>query len=342
MIGLDLLQADGHEAVHLYQDHAVGLTLVVAIHSTRLGPAIGGCRMWPYPDLSGALTDALRLSRGMSQKAAFAGLACGGGKSVILGDPRIAKTPALLAAVGERIEALGGRYTISDDVGIGVHDVAEIARRTRHACAPIMPDGEAAPATAWGVFHGIRAALAHAFGEGSVRGRRIGVQGLGAVGARLCQYLAEAGAELVVADTDPGRVHAVVERWGASATTPDAIASAAVDVFAPCALGGILDAATIRALRCRVVAGAANNQLATPDAAEALRARGITYAPDFAINVGGLVDLVHARRGNYRLSEVLDDCASIYDRTLALLGEARERDETPNATAQRIVAARLA
>jgi leucine dehydrogenase len=338
----DSPEFDGHESLHVFHDAAAGLRYVVAIHDTRLGPAIGGCRMWPYASTDAAIADALRLSRGMTYKAAFAGLPCGGGKSVVIGDPRVRKTPELLHAIGDRVESLCGRYTTSDDVGIEARDVTQIARRTRYACAPVMPDGRAAPATAYGTFQGIRATSMHVFGSDRLAGRRIAVQGLGVVGWQLCEYLHEAGAALTVADLDRSRVEAAVRRWDAHAVMTDEILSAEVDILAPCALGGILNARTIPRLRCAAVAGAANNQLATAGDAAALHARGIVYAPDYTLNVGGLVDLLHGLRPGYDVRASLAACGEIYGRVRDLLDEARAVDEAPVVVADRTVRQRLA
>lgn len=323
---LELPDYDGHEAVHFFHDAATGLRYLVAIHDTTLGPAIGGCRMWPYASSTEAIRDALRLSRGMTYKAALAGVPYGGGKSVVIGDPRSDKTPELLAAIGRAVESLGGRYTTSDDVGISAADVAAIGRQTSHACAPMMPDGRAAPATAYGTYQGIRAAAAHAFGTPALDGRSVAVQGLGAVGMQLCEYLAADGAVLRVADTDESRVAQAVQCWGARPVATDAVLESEADILSPCALGSVLNERSIPRLRCRVVAGAANNQLATPADAERLHRRGVTYAPDYAINVGGLLDLVHALRGTYDVQAVLDDCLGIFERTRWILDRAAARD----------------
>lgn len=342
MTALELASRERHEAVHLFQDPATGVRFIVAIHNTVRGPAVGGCRMWPYADLDAALGDALRLSKGMSYKAALAGLPYGGGKSAVIGDPHTDKTRELLAVIGRAVDSLGGRYTVSDDVGISAADVAVIAESTRFACAPLLADGRAAPATAFGTLQGIRAVAAHAFGSDSLAGRSVAVQGLGAVGWQLCAYLADAGARLFVTDLDASLAQAAAERWAAVPVAADAILEQPVDVLAPCALGGILNSVTIPRLRCRAIAGAANNQLAAAADGRALAARGIAYAPDYAINVGGLVDLVHALRGGYDVAAVLDDCRAIFDRTRMILEEAARSGEAPSVVADRLAEARLA
>ncbi len=338
---LELPDYDGHEAVHFFHDRATDLRYVVAIHDTTLGPAIGGCRMWPYATSTDALRDALRLSRGMTYKAALAGVPYGGGKSVVIGDPRKEKTPDLLAAIGRAVESLGGRYTTSDDVGISAPDVAIIGRETAHACAPLTAEGKAAPATAYGTYQGILAAAAHAFDGAGLAGRRIAVQGLGAVGMQLCEYLAADGAVLTVADIDESRVAEAHRRWGAQAVATDAVLESEVDILSPCALGSILNERTIPRLRCRVIAGAANNQLATPADAIRLHRRGIVYAPDYAINVGGLLDLVHALRGTYDVQAVLDDCHGIFERTRWILDQSAARDLPSPAVADELARSRF-
>jgi len=335
-----MAEFDAHEAIHIFHNKSLGLRFIVAIHNTTRGPAVGGCRMWNYPSFGDALGDALRLSRGMTYKAALADLPYGGGKSVLIGDVSL-KSPAVLGAVGEAVESLAGQYTISDDLGVSLADVAVIAASTRFACAPRLPDGTTIPATAFGVFHGIRATALHVFGTDDIGRRSVAVQGLGAVGSKLCEYLADAGATLFVADLDPERVTAAVRRWNARPMAVEEILFAAVDILAPCALGGILNAGTIGRLRCRAIAGAANNQLATPENGVALAARGITYAPDFVINAGGLIEVAHLRSGVFEMDGVLDDCRRIFDRTLNILGRAAASGEDPSSVAERFARERL-
>ena len=337
----DLPEFDAHEAVHVFHDRGANLDMIVAVHDTARGPAVGGCRMWPYSGGRAAIADALRLSRGMTYKAALAELPCGGGKSVVVGEPHGGKTLALLAAIGRAVESLDGSYTISDDVGISAQDVAVIGEHTRFACAPLMADGSAAPATAFGTFQGILATAAHVFGTDRLEGRRIGVQGLGAVGGKLCEYLAEAGATLLICDLDAARADEVARRFGATVAAPDEILAAQVDILAPCAMGGVLNSTTIPRLRCRAVAGAANNQLATAADGAALAARGIVYAPDYAINVGGLIDLVHARRGHYDVPAVLADCRRIFTTTLDILERAAASGVATSVIADRLAEQRI-
>lgn len=291
---------DHHETVSYCHDAAIGLRGIIAVHSTHLGAGLGGCRMWPYRSEDEALTDVLRLSRGMTYKAALAGLPQGGGKSVIIGDPRKDKTPELIRAMGRAIERLNGAYVVAEDSGTSVADMRVMAEVTRHvggladaAAQAAGRTGDPSPATALGVFIGIQAAVRHQFGRDDLKGLRVAVQGLGNVGYRLCQHLHAAGAQLWVTDLYPPAVERCVNAFGATAVAMDQIASLDVDVYAPCALGAVLDDATIPAIRARVVAGAANNQLALPRHDRALRERGILYAPDYCINAGGIIDIYY-------------------------------------------------
>lgn len=286
---------DAHEAVHCFSDAATGLRAVVAIHSTALGPAMGGCRLWSYDGTGAAMTDALRLSRGMSYKNAIAGLPVGGGKAVILRDPQRPPTPALFEAFGRAVDRLGGRYVTAEDVGVSVEDMECVARATRYVCGLAAhdderPGGDPSPRTAHGVFVGIRAAVRARFGRDDLDGLRVAVQGLGHVGMHLCEELHAAGARLVVADLDAAAVEQARERFGAEAVPVEHILFEPADVLAPCALGGVLDADSIPRLNTAIVAGAANNQLATDADGERLFQRGILYAPDYAINAGGIIN----------------------------------------------------
>jgi leucine dehydrogenase len=291
---------DAHETVSFCHDAATGLRAIIAVHNTHLGKALGGCRMWPYASEAEALTDALRLSRGMTYKAALAGLPQGGGKSVIIGDPRRDKTPALMHALGRAVERLNGAYVIAEDSGTSVADMRLVAEVTRHV-GGLADDksvaagrtGDPSPATAKGVFIGIQAAVKHVWQRDEMRGLRVAVQGVGNVGYRLCRHLHEAGAQLWVTDIHAPAIERCVKDFGAVAVDMDQIATLDVDVFAPCALGAVLNDVSIPALKARVVAGAANNQLARPQHDRALLERGIVYAPDYCINAGGIIDIFY-------------------------------------------------
>ncbi|WP_156678946.1 Glu/Leu/Phe/Val family dehydrogenase [Sphingomonas profundi] len=286
---------DDHEGVHLFRDRAAGLTAIVAIHSTALGPAAGGTRFWHYADGEDALTDALRLSRGMSFKNAMAGLPMGGGKGVVLADPARTKTPALLAAFGRAIDSLGGRYVTAEDVGMSDADMVAISAETRHVAG--LPVGQGAaggdpgPLTALGVFLGLKAAVRRGLKRDDLAGVHVAIQGVGSVGGGLARRLAAEGARLTIADVDAGRAHALAAELGGTAVDKADILRVEAEVVSPCALGAILDAETIATLNAPIVAGGANNQLATPEDGTRLQARGILYAPDYVINAGGIINV---------------------------------------------------
>jgi len=289
---------DGHEQVVFHHDAVSGLRAIIAVHDTRLGPGLGGCRMFPYASDREALTDVLRLSRGMSYKAALAGLPQGGGKSVILGDPRRDKTPALMRAMGRCVDGLGGRYIVAEDSGTSVPDIRLMAEMTRHvggladaAAIAAGRTGDPSPSTALGVYIGIRAAVRAALGRDDLRGLSVAIQGIGNVGYRLARHLHEAGARLWVSDPYAPAVERAVAEFGAQAVAMDAIHALEVDVFAPCALGAVLNEQSIPQIRARIVAGAANNQLATPADDRRVLDHGLLYAPDYVINAGGIIDI---------------------------------------------------
>jgi leucine dehydrogenase len=284
---------EDHEGLHAFHDGPAGLNCLIAIHSTARGPASGGVRMWPYPDDQAAIDDALRLSRAMSYKNAMADIELGGGKTVIIGDSRTAKTPALFEALGRAVETLGGRYWGAEDVGVSPSDLAHARKQTRfmaglegHPAA----SGDPSPVTAEGVKRGIELCVQRALGR-SLSGVTVAIQGCGHVGAILADKLAAAGARLIVCDVNAEAAAAVVSRTGAQLVPTDAIFDADADVFAPCALGGAVSAATLPRLKAKIVAGGANNQLADPAAGQALFDRGLLYAPDFVINGGGIINV---------------------------------------------------
>jgi leucine dehydrogenase len=286
---------DEHELVQLVHDRASGLTAIIALHSTHLGPGAGGTRFWHYAHAQGAMRDALRLSRGMSYKNAMAGLPMGGGKAVVLLDAQRTKTAELLSAFGDAIEALGGRYVTAEDVGASEADMVAIARRTAHVCG--LPVGEGAaggdpgPFTAMGIFLGIKAAVAHKLGQDSVSGVQVALQGCGSVGGGVARLLAAEGARLTLADIDGARARALASELGAEAVEAEAIMDVTCDVFSPNALGAILDDEGVARLGCAIVAGGANNQLARREHGRLLADRGILYAPDYVINAGGIINV---------------------------------------------------
>ena len=286
---------DAHENVSFVHDEASGLRAIIAIHSTHLGPAAGGCRFWHYADPSNALTDALRLSRGMSFKNAMAGLPLGGGKSVILAGPDGKKPEALLAAFGKAVERQGGRYITAEDVGMSVVDMIEVARQTKFVAG--LPaegggvGGDPGPHTALGVFLGIKAAVKRALGKDSVDGLHLAIQGAGSVATGVALHAVAEGARLTIADIDKARVQKLADATKAAIVDPSEILGLEADVLSPCALGAILDESSIANLKVPVVAGAANNQLRTAEDGARLKDRGILYAPDYVINAGGIINV---------------------------------------------------
>lgn len=286
------MKAKGHEQVLVCSDVPSGLSAIIAIHSTKLGPALGGCRMWPYPSFDSALSDVLRLSKGMTYKAAMAGLSLGGGKSVIIGDPRKDRTPARMIAFAKQVALLGGRYIVAEDVGITVSDIDLFRTITPHVAGfseAAGGSGDPSPATALGVFLGMQTCLEEVFGDCSFRSKRIAIQGMGKVGYALAKLLHVANAHLIISDMDPEKVAIGCREFNGDPVHPHEIYRVDCDLFAPCALGGILNDRTCPALSCKIVAGSANNQLQHAEVAQLLHERGILYAPDYVINAGGLI-----------------------------------------------------
>ncbi|MCB1692643.1 MAG: Glu/Leu/Phe/Val dehydrogenase [Pseudomonadales bacterium] len=338
----------GHEVVVGCVDADSGLEAFIAVHDRTLGPALGGCRMFSYASRDAAITDVLRLSRGMTYKSAAAGLPLGGGKAVIIGDPKRDKTPALLEAMGRFIDTLNGKYITAEDSGTGVDDPARMATRTKWVAgvqARQLTDGtrvsgDPSPSTAYGVFVGIQAAARHRLGAASLDGLEIAVQGVGNVGRHLSRLLVNAGARLVISDVDTTRAEGFASELDARVVSCDDIHRQPVDVFAPCALGGVLNAEAVNELRAPIVAGAANNQLARPEIDEALRVRKILYAPDYVINAGGIIDVYYGRVG-YDHRKVIEHIERT-GRTLAGIFErAQETGKPTGGTADRIASERL-
>ena len=331
-----------HEEVVFCNDPDAGLRAIIAVHDTTLGPALGGCRMWPYRSDDEALEDVLRLARGMTYKSAVAGLDLGGGKAVIIGDPQTDKTPALFQALGRFVDSLGGRYVVAEDVGTTVADMELVRRTTRHvAGTPEGRVGDPSPGTAWGVFHGIRAAVKHKLGADSLAGLSVAVQGVGHVGRHLCRHLAEAGAKLVVSDIRDDLVAAAVAEFGAETAAPEAIHAQPVHVFSPCALGAVLDDRTIPEIVAPIVAGAANNQLAEDRHGAALRARGILYAPDYVINAGGIIVISH-EGPDYDRRVAFEHIAGIGPRLAEIFARSEREGVLPNVIADRMAEERIA
>ena len=284
---------DGHEAVHAFHDAKSGLRCIIAIHSTARGPAAGGCRMWAYASADAALEDALRLSRAMSYKNAVADLELGGGKAVIIGDSRTQKTPELFEAFGRSVDQVCGRYWAAEDVGVTPADLAHARTQSRYVAGLTghpAASGDPSPVTAEGVFRGIELAVDRAYGSG-LSGLTVAIQGVGHVGGLLADKLHAAGARLVVTDVNEAQARAVAQRTGAQMVRPETIFDAEAQVFAPCALGGAVSMETLPRLKARVVAGGANNQLASAEAGRALYEKGMIYVPDYVINGGGIINV---------------------------------------------------
>ncbi|HEX4805562.1 MAG TPA: Glu/Leu/Phe/Val dehydrogenase dimerization domain-containing protein [Conexibacter sp.] len=321
---------------------------MVAVHSTARGPSLGGCRMWTYDDVRAATLDVLRLSRAMTFKAACANLPVGGGKGVIALPPGarlsgVRRRDALLD-FGDVVETLGGRYLTAEDVGIGSRDMPVIAERTRHVTGLATArggSGDPSPFTAIGVVASIETVCERLFGARSLAGRTVAVLGLGHVGSRVARRCARAGAELIVTDVDPAK-RALAERLGARWATPGRALTAKVDVLSPCALGAVLTSESVPKLRCRAIAGAANNQLADEHVAELLAARGILWAPDFVVNAGGIVNIaVELRREGYDAATARRDCRAIGDTLAQVLDDADAAGVTPLAAANALAERRL-
>jgi leucine dehydrogenase len=335
---------DHHEVVAFFDDKKTGLKAVIAIHSTALGPACGGTRMYPYLTPDAALTDALRLSKGMSYKNAIADLPLGGGKAVIIGNPATDKSDAKFAAYAEAINTLGGRYVTAMDVGVLPADMPVIARHTVHIAGYDQPGkagGDSGPATALGVFAGLKAAVKHRLGLDTTKGLRVAIQGLGKVGMGVARRLHTEGAKLIVTDTNMAAVTEAVEKLGAIAATPDQIVTCDCDVLSPNALGAILDDRSIPRIQAKVVAGGANNQLARDHHGTMLRDRGILYAPDYVINGGGIIR-VAAQIEDWSDAEVERRVLAIADTLSAIFARADKDGEPTNVIADRMAAERIA
>jgi leucine dehydrogenase len=343
----DHAEFDNHESLHFINDASTGLRAIIAIHSTALGPAAGGCRHWSYASDADALTDALRLSRGMTYKNAVAELPFGGGKAVILADDAAPKTPELLTAFGRAVDSLSGRYVTAEDVGMSVDDMRHVQRQTKYVSGlPQSGDsagGDPSPWTALGVFLGMEAAVNVRLGKSSLDGLTVAVQGVGHVGVHLCRLLHDAGAKLIVADVNRDNLDAVSAAMPVDIVAPAEILYSEADVLAPCALGNILTTATIPGIKAKVIAGAANNQLSTLADGARLSAKEILYAPDYVINAGGIISVSHEYYGGSSEDRVRADVEKIPLRLQALFAEAKETDRPTNELAdefaRRLIAA---
>ncbi len=318
----------GHEQVVFSHEPSCGYFGIIAIHDTTLGPALGGTRVWPYPSTEDAVRDVLRLSRGMTYKSAVAGLNLGGGKAVIVADPKRADRESLFRAHGRFVETLGGRYITAEDVGTSPQDMEFVKRETKHVAGLLNLSGDPSPVTGYGVYVGMKAAAKAKWGRDSLADKTIAVQGAGKVAYYLMQHLHEEGAKVIVTDIDEEKVARCVEEFGATAIAPETIFDAEADIFAPCALGGILNDDTIPRLKVAVVAGGANNQLGEVRHGREIEARGIIYAPDYVINGGGVINVYGELQG-WTMDRAKRKAQEIYDTLLRVFSIA-DRDKVPS------------
>ncbi len=339
------LSFDNHEQVVFCNDKDTGLKAIIGIHSTVLGPALGGTRMWQYNNEWEALNDVLRLSRGMTFKAAITGLNLGGGKAVIIGDAKTQKTPELMKKFGEYVHSLSGKYITAEDVGMETSDMDLVREVTPYVTGISESKGGAgnpSPITAFGVFMGMKAAAKFKFGTDILEDKTVFVQGIGHVGESLVEHLVNEGARVVIADINEERLQEVSSKYGATIYTGNDIYSEPMDIYAPCALGATVNDDTIYKLKAQVIAGAANNQLAIEDKHGAiLQKRGIVYAPDFLINAGGIIN-VYAELENYGKQEIIRKTENIYNTTLQILEKAQDNNVTTNQAALDIARERIA
>jgi len=331
----------GHEQLVLCSDPSAGYRGIIAIHSTALGPAVGGTRWWVYPSEEAALVDAIRLSRGMSYKNALARLPLGGGKSVILGSTGPVDRRAVLRAHGRFIERLGGLYITGEDVGTTPDDMEVMAETTRFAAGRSGGSGDPSPHTGRGVFRAMQAAAAFRWGSDDLRGKSVAIQGCGNVGYHLARQLAAVGARLLVSDIDPAKVHRIVAEFGATEVAADQIHTVAADVFAPCALGGILHDASIGGLRAAIICGGANNQLLEPRHGQVLADKGILYVPDYVANAGGVTHGGSVEVLKVTPAEAAARVDQIFETTLMVLERARTERVPPSEAADRLAEERI-
>ena len=342
----DHAEFDHHEAIHFFDDPATGLRAIIAVHSTALGPAAGGCRRWQYLSAADALTDVLRLSRGMTYKNAIAGLPFGGGKAVILAEEGVNKSPSLFQAFGRAVDSLGGAYITAEDVGISVDDMRVVKEATDFVTglpqSGVSAGGDPSPYTALGVFLGIQAAAKARLEKDSLEGLKVAVQGVGHVGFHLCKFLTDAGATLLVADVNRDNLARVTDAMNATVVSPRDILFQDADILAPCALGNILNSESIPRIKAKVIAGAANNQLSTVADGQRLTERGILYAPDYVINAGGVISVAHEYLGNSSEEQVRSEVNRIPERLHEIFSESASTERPTNIIAddlaRRIVA----
>ncbi len=330
-----------HDQLVFWSDMASGYRGIIAIHDTTLGPALGGTRFWNYASEAEAITDVLRLARSMTYKAAITGLALGGGKSVIIGDNHTTEREAIFRAHGRAVESLGGRYITAADVGTSVDDMEYLRKETEWVTGLHGRSGSPAPITAFGVCQGIKACARFRYGEESLEGRHVVVQGLGRVGYHLCKHLAEEGARLSVADIEDERVRKAVTEFGATAVAPDDVYGIDADIFSPCALGAVINDDTLDTLKVDIVAGSANNQLAETRHGGALHDRGIVYAPDYVISAGGICS-VYGELEGWTAAQSMEKAGGIYDSLLQIFEHAQEENIPTSLAADRMARRRIA
>jgi leucine dehydrogenase len=330
-----------HEQLVFWNEPRIGYKGIIAIHNTSLGPALGGTRFWNYGTDAEAIEDALRLARGMSYKSALAGLNLGGGKSVIVGDPNTRDREMIFRAHGRAVESLAGRYITAEDVGTSPADMDFVHMETDHVVGLMGKSGDPSPVTAYGVYQGMKAAALHKYGDDSLAGKHVTVQGCGHVGYFLCQDLAEEGAELTVTDIDQDKVDVVVKEFGAKAVGPDEIYAVKADVFAPCALGAILNDDTLKVLDVDIVVGGANNQLAEARHAKEVEDKGILYGPDYLVNAGGLIN-VYAEIQGWPAERSLRKAGEIYNTLLRILELAEAEGITTAEASDKVAEQRMA
>lgn len=337
----DYLEKYDYEELVFVQDKASGLKGIICIHDTTLGPALGGTRVWDYETEDEAILDAVRLARGMTYKNSAAGLNLGGGKAVIIGDPKKVKSEQLLRTFGKYVEGLNGRYITAQDMNMTPADLAMINEETDHVAGLEGKSGDPSPVTALGVFRGLLAAANEKFGSDDLTGKTVAVQGLGAVGYGLCEYLHEAGAKLLVTDIVEESVDKAVKELGAQAVGLDEIYGVECDIFAPCAMGAVINDETIDQLKCEVIAGSANNQLAEERHASVLKEKDILYAPDFVVNSGGVINVYEELQG-YNEQRALARANAIYDSVKRIFEIAKEQDITTAEAADHMAEERIA
>jgi len=341
---VEKMETMGHEQVIFCNDKVTGLKAIIAIHDTTLGPALGGTRMWDYSSEEEALQDVLRLSRGMTFKASISGLNLGGGKAVIIGDASKDKTEALMKKFGEYVDSLGGKYITAEDVGMNTKDMEYIREKTKHVTG--IPEsmggsGDPSPVTAYGVYMGMKASAKFKWGSDSLEGKTILVQGVGHVGENLVKHTIEEGAKVYITDINLSKLAEVSKQYGAEIINGAGIYDMDMDIYAPCALGSTLNTNTINRLKCQIIAGAANNQLADEVVhGKMIKDKGIVYAPDFLINAGGLIN-VYSEINGYKKEESLSQTKKIYDTTLEILLKSEAEDITTHKAALLIAEQRI-